>query len=114
MKTEWLMLRRCINLASLIGSMLKNDKQLNDQAIANDMLMGSKAGASMYLAAILESSTPEIRAMYSSALNQMIAGHSALTDLAVARGWYKPYDIPEQQLVDTFRQSETLVKPAEM
>ena len=54
----------------------------------------------------MTSATPELRAIYSSSLNQIIGGHSALTDLAINRGWVSPYDEPSQQLADTFNKSK--------
>ncbi|QGU00684.1 hypothetical protein SYNTR_2090 [Candidatus Syntrophocurvum alkaliphilum] len=95
---------------SLIGSMMGDSKGMNDQAIANNLIFGSKGMASAYLAVTLESSTPELKAMFAARLNQIIAGHTALVDLAVTKGWYKPYDMPEQQLFETYKQSESMME----
>jgi len=99
-------------MPSLLNTLMGNDqnKGMNDQAIANTMLAGAKAGASAYLVAALESATPELRTLYGTSLNQMVAAHGGLTALAVNKGWYRPYDMPELQLAETFEQSQTVVK----
>ncbi|GAB6138218.1 spore coat protein [Halanaerobaculum tunisiense] len=96
-------------MPSLLNALMQNGSQLTDQTIANDMLAGSKQAANTYLTAILECSTPELRTMYSNSLNQVLAGHEALTSLAVNRGWYQPYEAPDEQLAKTLNQSQTLV-----
>ena len=58
----------------------------------------------------MTSATPELKAIYSSSLNQIIGGHSALTELAINRKWASPYDAPAQQLAMSFSKSETTVK----
>ncbi|MGO0916269.1 spore coat protein, partial [Clostridioides difficile] len=40
----------------------------------------AKASANMYLNSALTSSTPELRAIYSASLTQMVEGHTALTE----------------------------------
>ena len=93
-------------MASILNNILGNDKlDINNEVIAMDMLSGTKAAASAYLNAALESATPELKAMYSGVVNEMLMAHSALTDLAVNKKWYKPYDKPEQQLADVYKQS---------
>ena len=101
-------------MPSLLNALMGNNNQLNNQTIANDMLSSSKQAASTYLTAILESSTPELRTMYSNGLTQILAGHEALTSLAVNKDWYQPYKTPDQQLADTFNQSQTLVNPEQL
>ncbi|MCK8817137.1 spore coat protein [Natroniella sulfidigena] len=96
-------------MGNLMSSLVNGDN-LKDQTVANDMIAGSKSAATAYLSAILESSTPELRSMYTDSLNQILAGHAALTDLAVNKDWYKPYDMPEQQLSEIFNQSQQLVE----
>lgn len=73
-------------------------------------LVGAKSSATAYLSATLEAATSELRALYSASLNQIVGGHEALTALAVNKGWYKPYDMPQQQLVETVKQSEEVLR----
>jgi spore coat protein CotF len=93
----------------IIDSFTKNNTDINDEVIAGNMIGSAKSAADAYLNATMTSSTPELRAIYSSSLNQIIGGHSALTDLAVNRGWASPYNEPSQQLADTFSKSQTTV-----
>lgn len=98
-------------MASMLNNILGNDKNafaVGNQTIAMDMLSGTKAAAGAYLNAALESATPELKALYSSSVNEMLKAHSELTDLAVNKKWYKPYDRPEQQLADAYKQSVTI------
>jgi spore coat protein CotF len=96
-------------MPSLLNALTGVGKQANDQMVANDMLMGSEAAASAYLLAVLKATTPELRSMYSSALTQILAGSGAMMDLAVNRGWYRPYENPDQRLAESYRQSETVI-----
>lgn len=99
-------------MPSLLNTLMGNDrnKSMSNQAIANTMIAGAKAGAAAYLAATLECATPELRTLYGTALNQMVSGQGALAALAVNKGWYRPYDMPELQLSETFKQSEEIIK----
>ena len=95
-------------MASLLQNILGNDEdfKINDQVIANDTLMSLKGSATAFLGATLESSTPEIRRMYSEFLDQSIMAHEGMTALSIKKGWYKPYISPEEQIAQTFKQAE--------
>ncbi|MBU3108549.1 spore coat protein [Clostridium gasigenes] len=97
-------------MGMITNNILKNNTDINDEVIAGNMIGSAKSAADAYLAATLTSATPELRAMYSTGLTQIIGGHSALTDLAINRKWVSPYDAPSQQLADTFSKSETTVE----
>jgi spore coat protein CotF len=97
-------------MPSLLNAITGIGKQANDEMVANDMLMGSEAAASAYLMAILKTSTPELRTMYTGALTQILTGSGSMMDLAVNRGWYRPYDKPDQRLIETYKQSETVIR----
>jgi spore coat protein CotF len=99
-------------MPSLLNALTGAGKQANDEMVANDMLMGGEAAASAYLMAVLKTSTPELRTMYTAALTQILAGNGSMMDLAVNRGWYRPYDKPDQRLVETYKQSETVIRQA--
>jgi spore coat protein CotF len=94
----------------ILNNMVKNTTDINDEVIAENMIGSAKGAADAYLKATMTSTTPELRAIYSSSLNQIIGGHSALTDLAVNRGWASPYDEPSQQLAESYSKSQTTVK----
>lgn len=98
-------------MASLINAIIGATKQVDDQVIANQLLAGAKAAASAYLAATIESATPELRSLYGDSLNQILMSHSSITKIAIDKKWYQPYEVPKQQLVTAFQQSQTVVSP---
>jgi hypothetical protein len=71
-----------------------------------------KASAMAYLTATLESATPELRRLYGEYMAQSITGHESLIQLSVNKGWYKPYDAPENQLQASFSQSQQVINEA--
>ena len=96
-------------MTNVIDSMKAIKKQTDDQTIGVDMLTAAKTASTAYFMATLDSSTPEIRAMFRSALNQTLDEYSALMEMAVNRNWLKPYGPPEQQLSEAYSQSEKVV-----
>ena len=101
-------------MASLLGAIFggNNNNTQKDAVIANDMLVGAKVAASAYLAASLECATPEIRRLFAQYSAQSAQAHEALTELAVKKGWYKPYDLPADQLQQTYEQSQGVLSQA--
>ncbi|MFZ5643625.1 MAG: spore coat protein [Bacillota bacterium] len=98
-------------MANLFQNLMGNesDFKINDQVIGNDSLMGLKGSAMAYLGATLESVTPEVRRMYSDFLTETVLAHEAMTALTVKKGWYKPYLAPEEQITETYKQSEWVI-----
>ncbi|MGI6113789.1 MAG: spore coat protein [Mahellales bacterium] len=82
----------------------------NDQVIAMDMLAGAKGGASAYLTAALEASTPEVKRMYSEYVTQYLMAHQSITELCIKNGWYKPYEQPDTQLAQAYSFSKELIR----
>lgn len=93
-----------------MNNIVKGNTDINDEVIAGNMIGAAKSSADAYLTATMTSATPELRAIYSASLNQIIGGHSALTDLAINRGWVSPYSAPTDQLATTFSKSQTTVE----
>lgn len=91
---------------NIIGNMIKDNVDMDDKLIAMSMLSTGKESADMYLNSALSSSTPELRAIYSASLIQMVEGHTALTELCVTKGWLKPYETPDQQLTCSYNESK--------
>lgn len=89
------------------------DKNLStdDKYFALSMLSGSKTAALAYLAATLESATPEIRHLYSSFCTQITQGHEALTALCVQKNWYHAYGQPVDQLNQAITDSGNVISP---
>lgn len=96
-------------MKNMIGSLIKDNINVNDEMIALGMLSSAKEAADMYLNCTLTSSTPELRAIYSAALGQMVEGHTALTELSVTKEWIKPYDMPIEQLSCSYNESKNVV-----
>lgn len=95
-------------MAGMLDSMKAAKRQLDDQSIARDMIMASKTAVTTYMMAVLDSPTPELRSMFRGALNQTLDEYSALMDLALNRSWLKPYEMPEQQLAEAYKSSQTV------
>ena len=97
-------------MVNIVGNMIKNSTDMNDEVIADSMLSSAKSAADAYLNATMLTPTPELRAIYGSSLNQIIGGHSALVELTVNRGWEKPYTSPMQQLTEAYNKSKMVVE----
>lgn len=97
-------------MSTILSNIVQNTTDINDEVIAGNMLAAAKSAADAYLNATMTSTTPELRALYSSSLNQVVGGHSALTELSINRGWNKPYDPPTQQLSDVVNKAGTTVQ----
>lgn len=97
-------------MSTILSNIVQNTTDINDEVIAGNMLASAKSAADAYLNATLTSTTPELRAIYSSSLNQVVGGHSALTELTINKGWDNPYNPPAQQLSDVINKTETTVK----
>lgn len=97
-------------MGMIINNIVKGNTDINDEVIAGNMIGSAKSSADAYLTATMTSATPELRAIYTASLSQIIGGHSALTDLAINRGWVSPYDAPSNQLANTFSKSQTTVE----
>ncbi len=95
-------------MRNMIGNMIKENK-----LIALSMLSSAKESADIYLNSTLTSSTPELRAIYSASLTQMVEGHTALTALSLNKGWIKPYDTPVQQLTCSYDKSKNVISANE-
>jgi len=95
---------------TFLNNKIKNNIDINDEVIINNMLASGKGAADAYLNATMACATPELRALYGSSLNQIVGGHTALTELAVKKGWEKPYDPASQQLSSAYNKSQLTMK----
>ncbi|MBS4536533.1 spore coat protein [Clostridium sp. D2Q-14] len=96
-------------MTNFLGNRVKNMTDINDEVIVNNMLASAKGASNAYMNATLASSTPELRAMYGSSLNEVVGEHTVLMKLAVKKGWENPYNSPSQQLTDTYNKSQNTV-----
>jgi len=97
-------------MGNFLGNMVKGSTDITDDVIANTMIGGTAGAANAYLNAALATATPELRAMYAATVNDMMAENTAITGLALKKGWEKPYDTPTQQLNETLQKSKHVVK----
>ncbi|MDB0439073.1 spore coat protein [Clostridioides difficile] len=96
-------------MRNMIENLIKNNANIDEKTIILSMLSSAKGAANMYLNFALTSSTPELRAIYSASLTQMVEGHTALTELGVNKGWIKPYDKPIEQLTCAYNESQKVI-----
>lgn len=73
---------------------------LADPTIALDFLLSVKNGVRNASIAITESSTPEVKALLQTQLQQGLALHDTLSKLMISKGWLHPYDLNEQVALD--------------
>ena len=85
-------------MLKVIGDLIKDNVNIDDKVISESMMTAAKDGAMLYLTSALTSTTPELRAIYSAAIGQMVEDHTALTALAVKKEWLKPYESPVNML----------------
>lgn len=100
-------------MASIFGNIAKNNTAISDEVIATNMISAAKGSANAYLNATMTSPTPELKAMYASSLSQVINGHSAISELAISRGWEQPYIPPTQQLLSAYDKADTVIHTRE-
>lgn len=93
-------------MQNLISNLIKGKTQIGNEIIAMSMLAAAKEGAEMYLNATLTSTNPELRLIYSNGLGQIVAGHSAVTELTVCKEWVNSNKPLLQQLSDIYNKSE--------
>ncbi|MGI6549878.1 MAG: spore coat protein [Syntrophomonadales bacterium] len=92
-------------MKKVINTVLGSESQITDEMLANISLHGAKGTSAAYLAATLESATPEVRRMFSEFLTQSVMSHETLTNLAIKKGWYKPYQNPDEQVSLAYQQA---------
>ncbi|SCY86354.1 spore coat protein [Alkaliphilus peptidifermentans] len=93
-------------MTSFFANRVKDNIDINDEVIANSMMASAATSAQAYLNASMAAPTPELKAMYSSSLNQVLVGHTSVSELAIKKGWEKPYDAPSEQLSDAYNKSK--------
>lgn len=71
---------------------------LTDQVAATGLLTNAKAGAKAATAMTIESATPEVRQTFQRFLQDYLRVQEELTNLMMKRGWYHPFESPEQQI----------------
>lgn len=82
---------------------------MSDKDIASDMLKDSKFGVSMLSMAAAEATNPQLRQLINGQLTASVNEHHRLSDIAIKKGWYKPYPSPQEQLSNDYKESQGLV-----
>jgi similar to spore coat protein len=75
-------------------------RHLTDQMIAADMLISAKSGVINYAVAIIETATPEIKAILAKQLEEAINTQEQISLYMVGMGFYHPYNVNEQVELD--------------
>jgi similar to spore coat protein len=73
---------------------------LTDQVIAYDFLTAAKTGVRNYAMALTETASPEVEKILRRQLEDAITLHGKIAGLLMDRGWYLPYEVPEQIKLD--------------
>ena len=81
---------------------------INDQTIATDLLMSSKAGVRNLAIAITETATPEVKKVLKRELETAIDLHDKIAQYMIEKEMYHAYDIKEQVSQDLKNAEEAL------
>jgi spore coat protein CotF len=81
--------------------------------IGLNAIAAAASSCTAYLAATLQSTTPEVHRLFGEYLNQSLIAHEGLTGLAIKRGWMQPYISPEQQLKMSYQNAESIMQHAD-
>ncbi|MDD9269108.1 spore coat protein [Paenibacillus sp. GCM10023248] len=73
---------------------------LTDQVIATDFLISAKSAVRSYAMAVTEAGTPEIKAILQKQLEESIDTHEKIMRYMMEKGWYHPWNMNEQLLLD--------------
>lgn len=73
---------------------------MTDQVIAMDLLISAKSGVRNYAMALTEAGTPEVKATLAKQLEEAIDLHEKISMYMIERGWYHPWSVHEQRMLD--------------
>ncbi|MBE6053767.1 MAG: spore coat protein [Clostridium sartagoforme] len=100
-------------MLKVLGDLIKDTVDIDDKIICESMMTAAKEGAMLYLTSSLTSTTPELRALYSASVAQMLEGHTTLTELSVKKAWVKPYEEPISLLECAFNCADDYINKIE-
>ncbi len=75
-------------------------KNMTEQVIATDLLLGSKTAIQNYAVALTETVTPEVKETLHRQLNYAIENHEKITNYMISKGYYNAYNPQEQSKID--------------
>ncbi|HEX3048258.1 MAG TPA: spore coat protein [Bacillota bacterium] len=82
---------------------------LNDQTIANDLLIASKTGVRNLAYAITETASPQVRLMLKRHLDEAIDSHNKVFNYLENKDWYDVYNV-DALLQQDLKTSQTILK----
>ncbi len=71
---------------------------MNDQNLMENMLQLEKGVCDLYLHGSIESSTPEVKQSFKTALNECLNQQGHIYDEMSAKGWYQTDNAEQQKL----------------
>ena len=76
---------------------------MQDKEIMENILLNLRGECDLYMHGAVESSTPNVRAAFNSALTEALKMQSEVYDKMAAKGWY-PSTPAEQKQIDAVKQ----------
>ena len=97
-----------------MGSIMENifgtvTNKSADETLAYSAMSAAASSSLAYLGATLESTTPEVRRIFSEYTTQSVMSHEAITGLCIKKGWLSPYETPINQLGSTYTESQSVI-----
>lgn len=79
---------------------------MDDKCIMENLLLTTKGACDLYMHGSIESSTPNVQRVFTSALNETLAMQDRIYKQMEQKGWYTAQQAPQQQ-VDQVKQKFT-------
>ena len=76
---------------------------MNDRNLMENLLQLEKGGCDLFLHGTIESSTPNVRQAFGSALNEALCMQDTIYGKMAAKGWY-PAEAAEQNKINQAKQ----------
>lgn len=100
-------------MSSIVNSFFKDMTDNSaDETLALNAVAGAAAAAGAYLGATIQATTPEVRRLFGEYLSQCILAQENLVGLALKKNWMNPYDVPENQIMVAYKQSQNVLGEA--
>ena len=82
----------------------------SDEVIAQGMVSAAKLKAISYCTALLETTTPELRHIFHTHLQNALAEHAQCSKLVIDRGWYKAQAAPQELVAQAVQQAQPVLQ----
>ncbi|MEG7280980.1 spore coat protein [Bacillus sp. 0909A] len=86
-----------------------NVPELADTTFAMDFLIRAKEGVRNTAVALIETASPDVRALLRKQLMQGIAMHQEITELMISKKWFHQYELSEQYKLDQLSAKNTIM-----